>query len=112
MLLNAAMRSGERKTKASMSIRRAGRAHGIAHSRGKSRAHGKAHAHGKAQPRGEAHASDRTASRASSLRWSAAVMRNSDAFYVNRAGSNLSARQREVLNRAKHELRHVFGRDE
>jgi hypothetical protein len=33
-------------------------------------------------------------------------------FYVNRGGSNLSARRKEVLNRAKRELRHVFGRDD
>lgn len=33
-------------------------------------------------------------------------------FYVNRGGSNLSAHRKEVLNRAKRELRHVFGRDE
>ena len=33
-------------------------------------------------------------------------------FYVNRAGDNLSARQRRVLERAKTELRHVFGREE
>jgi hypothetical protein len=33
-------------------------------------------------------------------------------FYLNRGGSNLSARRKEVLNRAKRELRHVFGRDE
>jgi hypothetical protein len=32
-------------------------------------------------------------------------------FYINRAGSNLSARQRRVLERTKGELRHAFGRD-
>jgi hypothetical protein len=32
-------------------------------------------------------------------------------FYVNRAGDNLSAAQRRVLERAKDELRHEFGRD-
>lgn len=32
-------------------------------------------------------------------------------FYINRAGDNLSARQVRVLERAKDELRHVFGRD-
>jgi hypothetical protein len=32
-------------------------------------------------------------------------------FYVNRGGSNLSAHRKEVLNRAKRELRHVFGRE-
>jgi hypothetical protein len=32
-------------------------------------------------------------------------------FYVNRAGTNLSARQRDVLFRAKDELRAVFGRE-
>jgi hypothetical protein len=31
-------------------------------------------------------------------------------FYINRAGDNLGATQRRVLERAKHELRHVFGR--
>jgi hypothetical protein len=31
-------------------------------------------------------------------------------FYINRAGSNLSASQRRVLERAKGELRHAFGR--
>jgi hypothetical protein len=33
-------------------------------------------------------------------------------FYINRAGKNLSARQKKVLDRAKDELREVFGRDE
>jgi hypothetical protein len=32
-------------------------------------------------------------------------------FYVNRAGSNLSAHQKNILQKAKGELRHVFGRD-
>jgi len=32
-------------------------------------------------------------------------------FYLNRAGKNVSARQRRVLERAKAELRTVFGRD-
>jgi hypothetical protein len=32
-------------------------------------------------------------------------------FYVNRGGSNLSAHRKEVLTRAKRELRHVFGRE-
>ncbi|HEY7232916.1 MAG TPA: DUF3175 domain-containing protein [Gemmatimonadaceae bacterium] len=32
-------------------------------------------------------------------------------FYINRAGSNLSASQRRVLEQAKQELRHAFGRD-
>jgi Protein of unknown function (DUF3175) len=32
-------------------------------------------------------------------------------FYINRAGTNLGARQRRVLERAKGELRHAFGRD-
>jgi uncharacterized protein DUF3175 len=32
-------------------------------------------------------------------------------FYINRAGSNLGTRQRRVLERAKGELRHAFGRD-
>jgi hypothetical protein len=32
-------------------------------------------------------------------------------FYINRAGDNLGARQRHVLERAKIELRHAFGRD-
>ena len=32
-------------------------------------------------------------------------------FYINRAGGNLSERQRRVLERAKHELRREFGRD-
>lgn len=31
-------------------------------------------------------------------------------FYINRAGSKLSAEQRGVLDRAKHELRKAFGR--
>jgi hypothetical protein len=31
-------------------------------------------------------------------------------FYINRAGKNLPERRREVLNRAKTELRKVFGR--
>src|SRR5688572_25322792 len=33
-------------------------------------------------------------------------------FYINRAGKNLSARQKKVLERAKDELRDVFGREE
>jgi hypothetical protein len=33
-------------------------------------------------------------------------------FYINRAGDNLSARQRKVLERAKPELRKLFGREE
>ncbi len=33
-------------------------------------------------------------------------------FYINRAGKNLSARQKQVLERAKDELRDVFGRKE
>jgi len=33
-------------------------------------------------------------------------------FYINRAGDNLSARQRRVLERAKTELRREFGRGE
>jgi hypothetical protein len=32
-------------------------------------------------------------------------------FYVNRAGSGLSAARRRKLERAKHELRAVFGKD-
>jgi len=32
-------------------------------------------------------------------------------FYVNRAGTNLSDERREVLEKAKVELRHLFGRD-
>jgi hypothetical protein len=32
-------------------------------------------------------------------------------FYINRAGTNLGARQRRVLEQAKGELRHAFGRD-
>lgn len=32
-------------------------------------------------------------------------------FYINRAGDNLSASQRAVLERAKEELRRVFGRE-
>jgi len=31
-------------------------------------------------------------------------------FYMNRAGRNLGARQRDVLSRAKDELRRAFGR--
>jgi hypothetical protein len=31
-------------------------------------------------------------------------------FYINRAGHNLTARHRRVLERAKDELRAVFGR--
>jgi hypothetical protein len=33
-------------------------------------------------------------------------------FYLNRAGKNLPAGQRKTLQRAKTELREVFGRDE
>jgi hypothetical protein len=32
-------------------------------------------------------------------------------FYINRAGANLSAKRRRVLERAKDELRRAFGRD-
>ena len=32
-------------------------------------------------------------------------------FYVNRGGTNLSAHRKDVLNRAKQELRHAFGRE-
>ena len=32
-------------------------------------------------------------------------------FYINRAGKDLSDRQKRVLERAKDELRKVFGRD-
>jgi len=33
-------------------------------------------------------------------------------FYENRAGDNLSAAQKKVLDQAKNELRILFGRDE
>ncbi len=33
-------------------------------------------------------------------------------FYINRAGDNLSDSQRQVLERAKRELRRQFGREE
>lgn len=32
-------------------------------------------------------------------------------FYINRAGKNLSSRQKKVLNQAKVELRKLFGRN-
>jgi Protein of unknown function (DUF3175) len=32
-------------------------------------------------------------------------------FYINRAGSNLPASRKKILQRAKGELRHAFGRD-
>lgn len=32
-------------------------------------------------------------------------------FYINRAGKSLPAKRRKVLERAKGELRHAFGRD-
>lgn len=32
-------------------------------------------------------------------------------FYINRAGKNLPARRKIILNRAKEELRHAFRRD-
>jgi len=32
-------------------------------------------------------------------------------FYINRAGRNLPATQRRTLERAKDELRHLFGRE-
>ena len=32
-------------------------------------------------------------------------------FYINRAGSNLPASRRKVLDRAKDELKHQFGKD-
>jgi len=31
-------------------------------------------------------------------------------FYINRAGSNLSPERRQLLEQAKEELRHLFGR--
>jgi hypothetical protein len=33
-------------------------------------------------------------------------------FYINRAGKNLSGKQKKVLEDAKDELRHAFGRDD
>ena len=33
------------------------------------------------------------------------------AFYINRAGDNLGARQKHVLERAKNELRRLYGRE-
>lgn len=33
-------------------------------------------------------------------------------FYINRAGNNLSAHQKEILEKAKPELRQLFGREE
>jgi hypothetical protein len=33
-------------------------------------------------------------------------------FHINRAGRNLSAERRRVLNAAKHELRRLYHRDE
>ena len=33
-------------------------------------------------------------------------------FYINRAGDNLPARRKKVLEDAKDELRKVFGRDD
>lgn len=33
-------------------------------------------------------------------------------FYINRAGKNLSPERKAVLNRAKEELRKLFGRDQ
>ena len=33
-------------------------------------------------------------------------------FYINRAGKNLPAKQKKVLERAKDELRALYGRDE
>jgi len=32
-------------------------------------------------------------------------------FYINRAGQNLPKKQKRVLEKAKHELRDVFGRN-
>ena len=32
-------------------------------------------------------------------------------FYVNRAGDNLPAKRRQILERAKDELRAVFGKE-
>jgi len=32
-------------------------------------------------------------------------------FYINRAGSNLGAGQKKILQRAKEELRTLYGRD-
>ena len=48
-------------------------------------------------------------SRAGSSRWSRRVTELN--FYINRAGTGLSASQKRVLERAKGELRHVFHRE-
>jgi len=32
-------------------------------------------------------------------------------FYINRAGKNLPARRKQILERAKVQLRHLFGKD-
>jgi hypothetical protein len=33
-------------------------------------------------------------------------------FYINRAGKNLPEKQKEILEKAKNELRVLFGREE
>ena len=33
-------------------------------------------------------------------------------FYINRAGKNLPARRKQILERAKIQLRHLFGKDQ
>jgi Protein of unknown function (DUF3175) len=51
---------------------------------------------------------ERSKSRKGTAYQSAMSMLN---FYINRAGKNLPERQRQILERAKGELRKVFGRD-
>jgi putative cell wall-binding protein len=53
------------------------------------------------------HSAERSTRRKGTPYQSAMSMLN---FYLNRAGKNVSARQRRVLERAKRELRALFGR--
>ena len=54
------------------------------------------------------HSAERSKRRKSTPYRSAMSMLN---FYINRAGENLEPHQKQILEDAKDELRHLFGRD-
>src|SRR5207249_2718292 len=54
------------------------------------------------------HSAERSKRRKGTPYQSAMSMLN---FYINRAGQNLPKKQKRVLEKAKHELRDVFGRN-
>jgi hypothetical protein len=55
------------------------------------------------------HSAERSKRRKGTPYQSAMSMLN---FYINRAGENLEPHQKQILEDAKDELRHAFGRDE